>query len=104
MTRLGRPTGLRARILLALLASSVVTLVVASLALLSPLQERLRSQSEEALRTAVLTARPQIEEAIRRDGDRIGGATSRAMSELAAGTNAQVIGTDGVPRVIYGFQ
>jgi signal transduction histidine kinase len=104
MTRLGRPTGLRARILLALLASSVVTLVVAALTLLSPLQERLRSQSERGLRTAVLTARPQIEEAIRQDRDRIGGATSRALSELAAGTNSQVIGTNGVPAVIYGFQ
>ena len=104
LRRLGRTSGLRARILLALLASSVVTLVVAALTLLSPLQERLRSQSEAGLRTAVLTARPQLEAAIRRDRDRIGGSASRALSELAAQTNAQVIGTNSIPRVIYGFQ
>jgi hypothetical protein len=47
----------------------------------------------------VLTARPQLEEAIRTTATASAGAT-RAQSELAAGTNAQVIGTNGLPMTV----
>ncbi len=51
-----RPFGLRPRLLLALIATAAATLGAAALALLSPLQDRLREQSEVNLRAAVLTA------------------------------------------------
>jgi hypothetical protein len=47
------PAGLRWRLLLALLATSAVTLGVAALVVLPPLQDRLREQSIEGLETAV---------------------------------------------------
>jgi len=52
--------GLRGRLLLALVATSVLTLVVAALALVGPLTERLREQSIESLRQAALAARPDF--------------------------------------------
>lgn len=55
--------------MLALVLTAAITLGVAALALLSPLQERLRSQSEMSLRAAVLTARPGFEDAVRDGAD-----------------------------------
>ncbi|WP_035126034.1 sensor histidine kinase [Conexibacter woesei] len=52
---------LRARLLLALLATSAVTLAVAALALLQPLQHRLDRQSREAVSGAALATRQQLE-------------------------------------------
>ncbi|HEY4098926.1 MAG TPA: HAMP domain-containing sensor histidine kinase [Baekduia sp.] len=52
---------LRSRLLLALLATSVVTLGVAALALLSPLQTRLRKESRDSVRSTVLATRGNIE-------------------------------------------
>ncbi|HEV7750711.1 MAG TPA: HAMP domain-containing sensor histidine kinase [Baekduia sp.] len=52
---------LRTRLLLALLATSVVTLAVAALALLSPLQTRLRDESRNSVRSTVLATRGTIE-------------------------------------------
>jgi signal transduction histidine kinase len=46
----------------ALLLSSVVTLAVAALALLSPLEHRLRSDGERAVYTAISTSRPEFAE------------------------------------------
>ena len=57
--------GLRGRLLLALVATSVLTLVVAALALVGPLTERLREQSIENLRESALAARPLFERARR---------------------------------------
>jgi signal transduction histidine kinase len=54
---------------LALVLTAAVTLGVAALALLSPLQDRLRAQAEISLRAAALTARPGFEDAVRDDGD-----------------------------------
>jgi len=58
-----RRLGLRGRLALALVFTSVVTLGVAAYALVRPLTERLRQQSVENLRSAVLQARPGFERA-----------------------------------------
>jgi signal transduction histidine kinase len=54
--------GLRPRLLAALLLSSAVTLAVAALALLSPLEQRLRSEGESGVFAAIATSRPEFEE------------------------------------------
>ena len=58
-----RLPGLRGRLMLALVFTSVVTLGVAAFALVRPLTERLRDQSIENLRQATLQARPGFERA-----------------------------------------
>ncbi|HWX45800.1 MAG TPA: HAMP domain-containing sensor histidine kinase [Solirubrobacteraceae bacterium] len=55
-------TGLRPRLFLALLLTSVVTLAVAALALLSPLEQRLREDGESTVTTALGAARPELTE------------------------------------------
>lgn len=79
--------GLRPRLLIALVATSAVTLLVAALTLLSPLQSRLREQTVESLRGAVLASRPGLE-AIVDDGnvERI----DRAARTLRNRTDARV--------------
>jgi signal transduction histidine kinase len=57
-----RVLGLRPRVLAALLLSSIVTLAVAALALLSPLEHRLRTDSERAVYTALSASRPEFSE------------------------------------------
>jgi signal transduction histidine kinase len=52
--------GLRPRLLAALLLTSAVTLAVAALALLSPLEQRLRSDGESTVLTALGAARPEL--------------------------------------------
>jgi signal transduction histidine kinase len=54
--------GLRPRVFAALLLTSAVTLAVAALALLSPLEQRLRSDGERAVFTAIAASRPQFSE------------------------------------------
>ena len=54
--------GLRGRLLLALVLTSAVTLAAAAAVVLGPLQQRLRDQSTESLRAAVLAARPRFED------------------------------------------
>jgi signal transduction histidine kinase len=56
---------MRTRMLLALVATSAVTLLAAAAALLSPLQARLRDQSRTSLQAAVLSARGQLVSALR---------------------------------------
>jgi signal transduction histidine kinase len=58
------PRGLRTRLLLALLLTSLVTLAVAATVLLSPFPDRLRQQSAINLRAAVLATRPAVEKAV----------------------------------------
>ena len=53
MRRRRLPAGLRARLLVALLATSAVTLGVAALVVLPPLQDRLRNQTVETVEDAV---------------------------------------------------
>jgi signal transduction histidine kinase len=57
-----RMLGLRPKVFAALLLSSVVTLAVAALALLSPLEHRLRTDGEAAVFTAISTSRPEFAE------------------------------------------
>jgi signal transduction histidine kinase len=54
--------GLRPRLFAALLLSSAVTLAVAALALLSPLEQRLRSEGESGVYAAISSSRPEFEE------------------------------------------
>lgn len=54
--------GLRPRMLAALLLSSAVTLAVAALALLSPLEQRLRAEGEAGVFAAISASRPEFEE------------------------------------------
>ena len=56
--------GLRGRLLLALVATSAVTLVVAAAITLSPLRERLRTQSRENLATSVARETDAFEKAM----------------------------------------
>jgi signal transduction histidine kinase len=56
--------GLRGRLLLALVATSAVTLAVAAAVTLSPLQDRLRQQSESNLQSAVENSRSGFEKVI----------------------------------------
>jgi signal transduction histidine kinase len=56
-----RPYGLRPRLLASLVFTAVVTLLIAAVALLGPLQDRLREESARQLQAAVLAARPGIE-------------------------------------------
>jgi signal transduction histidine kinase len=54
--------GLRPRLLAAMLLSSVVTLAVAALALLSPLEQRLREDGEATVKAALGASRPELAE------------------------------------------
>ncbi|MEA2134034.1 MAG: two-component system, OmpR family, sensor histidine kinase MprB [Solirubrobacteraceae bacterium] len=86
--------GLRGRLLLALVLTSVVTLGAAAAVVLSPLQQRLRDQSIESLRAAVLAARPRFENALARRGlDRQFALSSEAF-ELSDQTAGRVLATD----------
>ena len=60
-----RPYGLRPRILASLVFTAVVTLAIAAIALLGPLQDRLKQESARQLQAAVLAARPGIEQDFR---------------------------------------
>jgi signal transduction histidine kinase len=57
-----RVLGLRPRVFAALLLSSAVTLAVAALALLSPLEHRLRADGERAVYTAISASRADLSE------------------------------------------
>jgi signal transduction histidine kinase len=57
-----RVLGLRPRVFVALLLSSAVTLAVAALALLSPLEHRLRTDGETAVFTAIAASRSEFSE------------------------------------------
>jgi signal transduction histidine kinase len=58
------PRGLRGRLLAAFVLTSAVTLAIAAAVMLSPLRDRLRSQSVETLRDGVTDLRPQFDVAI----------------------------------------
>src|SRR5205085_8821352 len=64
MCRLQRPrtVGLRSLLVAALLFTSAVTLGIAALALLPPLERRLRRDELQSLVTAAVTFRPQFED------------------------------------------
>jgi signal transduction histidine kinase len=87
--------GLRGRLLLALVFTSAITLAAAAAVVLSPLQQRLRDQSIESLRAAVLAARPRLEDALsrRRAVDREIALSNEAF-ELSDQTAGRVLVTD----------
>jgi len=86
--------GLRWRLLLALVLTSAVTLGAAAAVVLGPLQDRLRDQSTESLRAAVLAARPQFEGAVRKRGLEREIALEAEAFELSDQTSARVLVAD----------
>jgi signal transduction histidine kinase len=65
--------GLRGRLLLALVATSAVTLVVAAAITLSPLQQRLRNESASNLRIAAEDMRGEFNDALQKTSKRVEG-------------------------------
>ena len=87
--------GLRPRLLASLLLTAAVTLGTAAIALLGPLQDRLREDASDSLRAAVLTSRPEVEREVtpRSDFDAAFGLGSR--------TDARIQVFDLVPRELF---
>jgi signal transduction histidine kinase len=111
--RLFRRSGLRGRLLIALVLTSALTLVVAAAALLPPLQERLKTQRVEDLQAATDADVPQFEKALvtslresakgsdtARRTDLLFKVQSRA-NILRQRTGARVVVTDLTPERIY---
>ena len=86
--------GLRGRLLLALVLTSMVTLGAAAAVVLSPLQQRLRDQSIESLRAAVLAARPRFEDALEQRGINREISLGTEAFELSDQTAGRVLVTD----------
>jgi signal transduction histidine kinase len=96
-----RSFGLRPRLLLALVVTSAATLLAAALVLLSPLQDRLREQSRQNLRAAVLTAKPGFTQALRESGGTIDFDVASLAFGLSRRTGSRIVITDSIPRRIY---
>ncbi|HWT25764.1 MAG TPA: histidine kinase dimerization/phospho-acceptor domain-containing protein, partial [Solirubrobacteraceae bacterium] len=85
------PAGLRSRLLVALVLTSAVTLGVAAVVVLKPLQQDLRNQSAENLRATVLNAAPDIQRALAaKPEDRAVAVNDRAF-DLRFQTDARVL-------------
>jgi signal transduction histidine kinase len=99
MGSLPRP-GLRARLVAVLVLTAALTLAVAALTLLSPLERRLRDQEVRALAGAAVASRPTFEELtvsqIRRRSPRL----KRVAEELARRTQGRVALLDSRGRTI----
>jgi signal transduction histidine kinase len=94
---------LRTRLLLALLATSVVTLSVAALAVLSPLQHRLDKQSRLSVQGAALATRPALEAALARTRGSVTQDVPEILDKLAQRSNARVGLFDATPTDLYRF-
>lgn len=82
------------------MATAAVTLGAAALALLPPLQDRLERQSRTSLRAAVLTARPQLSDALRRSRGEVNDSRVFELADdLYRRTGARVILTTAVPQL-----
>jgi signal transduction histidine kinase len=81
---------LRTRLLLALLATSAVTLGVAALAVLSPLQDRLDRQSRAGVQAAALATRPALETALARSRGVVNEDVNDILDTLSQRTDARV--------------
>jgi len=90
-----RISGLRPRILAALLLTSAVTLVAAALALFGPLQDRLREETAQSFRAAVLAARPGIEADLQEND------AYENTYRLAQRTGSRVLVYTDLPREVY---
>ncbi len=86
-----RPPGLRARLVLALLATSAVTLGVAALTLLPPLERRLRTEEVESLLSTTVAFRPAFEDVEGSSGRLPALELSRAARSLERRTGARVV-------------
>ncbi len=98
-----RLLGLRPRLLAAMLLSSVVTLAVAALALLSPLEQRLREDGEATVKAALGASRPELAE-IRIDpatGLPSEGEVRVAVDALRRRSDAEVAILDSALDVLY---
>ena len=97
------PGGLRWRVLLALLATSAVTLGVAALVVLPPMQDRLRAQSADNLETQVAAAQPGFQDVFERlDKESASdfayrGALAQPAVDLNTQSNARVMVIDDTP-------
>jgi signal transduction histidine kinase len=94
---------LRARLLLALLATSAVTLAVAALALLQPLQHRLDSQSRDAVKGAALATRDELQRALANQHGEVIGPVITILDTLAQRTDARVGLFDATPTNLYPY-
>jgi signal transduction histidine kinase len=84
--------GLRWRLMIALVATSALTLAVAAAVLFGPLRDRLREQSIDNLRNGVLTIQPEFEAALTREpGEDRARAIGEAAFELQQRTDARVL-------------
>jgi len=98
MRRLG--VGLRPRLLGALLLTATVTLAVAALALLGPLQARLRRDTTSTLITAALEAKPTFDDAVAPSGQLRAKDLQRILRELGRRAGARASLVDPTGRVI----
>jgi signal transduction histidine kinase len=90
-----RPLGLRTRLLGALVLTAVVSLLIAALALLPPLEQRLRNDGENSVLNAVAAAQPRFQNSKLVPQDRGTGlpnasALLNQMTALRRATGAQV--------------
>jgi signal transduction histidine kinase len=107
--RLFGRSGLRGRLLVALVATSALTLAVAAAALLPPLQDRLRTQRANDLETATITDAVNFEDKLRstlrkyrgQPSNTVEAALTTAVQDAALSlrlrTGARVVVDDGVP-------
>jgi signal transduction histidine kinase len=93
VARLG--VGLRPRVLLAMVLTGAVTLGVAALALLGPLEQRLRQDASSNVKTAVLGAVPGFDDAVTPNRRIDPGAVGVIARALARRTGARVAVVDG---------
>jgi signal transduction histidine kinase len=92
--RLPRP-GLRTRLVAALVLTAGVTLAVASLTLLSPLEHKLRDREVRNLAGAAIASRPTFEELTPRGIEGVSPRLIRLVGELGRRTQAHVAIFDG---------
>jgi signal transduction histidine kinase len=108
-----RRPGLRGRLLVALVATSALTLAVAAAALLPPLQERLKTQRVDDLQAATEADAPQFEQVLVRSLRRTAGDSDSVRRTdllievqdraniLRQRTGARVVVTDLTPERVY---
>jgi signal transduction histidine kinase len=91
-------SGLRARIVAALVVTAVLTLVVTGAALLGPLDRRLRDDALATLRDETLAARPAVAARLEEDGSR--SSLTRAVRSLRRRTGGEIAIVDQSGRQI----
>jgi signal transduction histidine kinase len=85
------PAGLRWRLLVALVLTSAVTLVVAAVIVVAPLQQDLRTQSAQNLLATVQSAAPDIGRALAAKPEERASAVSSRAFQLGSQANARVL-------------